>query len=180
MMTKTSLEGNISNTVANQAVKSSKQAIVVSQDQNLDYSFNAILDTSGSISLGAGDTPPRAENNLTLGSIRAGDINNEDFLALLLDPEDINALIESNLEMDLDSSDSVLFSGPKNSSILKIEDVLYKDDGLDEYLPPAKNEKWYLLGNGTAIDKAITGPGMQDIHDALLMQQLMQENYVEK
>ena len=179
-MTKINLEEDLPNKVITQAVKSAKQAIKLSPDENSGYSFNAILDTSGGISLSADQSTQIDEPKLTTGSIRAGNINREDFLALLLDPEDIDGLIELNLQADKESPDRELFSGSNNSSILKIEDVLYKDDSLDDYLPPTENDKWYLLGDGIAIDKAITSPGMQDIHDALLMQQLLQENYVEK
>ena len=164
------------------AVKSSKLASVVKKEPLDDsFSLNPVLDTKGDISLCPAQDLDIAENALNVGSLRSKSNHEEGFLALLLDPDDLSALIESNIEDKPQSEpeNNPLFSGSQNHSILKLEDVLYKDDSLDEYLPPDENDKWYIYGSERAIDKAISGPGMQDIHDALLLQQLAAANYVE-
>jgi hypothetical protein len=166
-----------------QAVKSSKQASVVKKaPQDEHFSLNPVLDTKGDISLSPATDLNIDTNALTLGSLREKPLDSESFLALLLDPEDISALLESNIEqtpIEKEPEINPLFSGTQNHSILKIEDVLHKEDSLDELLPPNEDDRWYLYGSERAIDKAISGPGIQDIHDALLMQQLAAQNYVE-
>ena len=164
-----------------QTINSSKQASVVHFNALQGFTLNAILDTDGSISLSPGLHLHSEAKEPNLGGTDSGNLDNDDFLALLLDPQDISALIEANIiQHPTDSKDdTLLFSGSDRNTILKLEDVLYKDDSLDEYLPPDEGAKWYLYGDGRAIDGAISGPGMQDIHDALLMQQLLAQQYVE-
>lgn len=166
-----------------QAVKSSKQASVVKKDpQDELFSLNPVLDTKGDISLNPATDLEIDANALTLGSLREKSLDSDGFLALLLDPDDISALLDSNIEetpFEKEPEINPLFSGSQNHSILKIEDVLHEEDSLDELLPPNEDDKWYLYGSERAIDKVISGPGMQDIHDALLMQQLAAQNYVE-
>lgn len=164
------------------AVRSSKQASVVKKEPLADsFSLNPVLDTKGGISLSPAQDLNIPANALSVGSLRSKSNHEEGFLALLLDPDDLSALVESNIQEQPLSELEItpLFSGSQNHSILKLEDVLYKDDSLDEYLPPDENDKWYIYGSERAIDKAISGPGMQDIHDALLLQQLAAQNYVE-
>ncbi|OUS32037.1 hypothetical protein A9R01_11345 ['Osedax' symbiont bacterium Rs2_46_30_T18] len=171
----------ISQQALQQTINSSKQASVVHVDAQQGFTLNAILDTDGSISLSPGQHLQSKPSELSVGNIDPAKLDNDDFLALLLDPQDINALIEANITHSAPEpkDDSLLFSGSVHNTILKLEDVLYKEDSLDEYLPPDESAKWYLYGDGRAIDGAISGPGMQDIHDALLMQQLLAQQYVE-
>ncbi len=174
------LDENLSYTILEQAVKSSKKALLVKASTDQGYTFNSILNTADNLDF---TTPAETSQSskLSVGSIRTKGFDKDDLLALLLDPEDVNALIESNIQPNTSSDDphSTLLS-TAHQSVLKLEDVLYKEDNLDEYLPAADTDKWYLFGDHQVIDKVISGPGMQDIHDALLMQQLMVENYVEK
>ena len=180
-MTKPDITEQYQQLILQQTLNSSKQASLVHVDAQQGFTLNAILDTDGSISLSPGHHLHTDGNQLTVGSIDSATMHNEDFLALLLDPQDINALIEANISHNNPETeeDTQLFSASAQNTILKLEDVLYKDDSLDEYLPPDEGAKWYLYGDGRAIDEAISGPGMQDIHDALLMQQLLAQQYVE-
>jgi len=164
-----------------QTINNSKQASLVHINAQQGFTLNAILDTDGSISLSPGQHLHTEASELSPDNIASGNLANDDFLALLLDPQDISALIEANIIQQpvQPGDDALLFSGSDSNTILKLEDVLYKDDSLDEYLPPDESAKWYLYGDGRAIDGAISGPGMQDIHDALLMQQLLAQQYVE-
>jgi len=163
-------------------IKNSKQASVVNKAPREEhFSLNPVLDTQGAISLSPAQDLDTDLNALTMGNLRDTALDSDAFLALLLDPDDIGALIESNIQATPDKAAEInpIFSGSQNHSILKIEDVLHKEDSLDELLPPNDDDKWYLYGGERAIDKAISGPGMQDIHDALLLQQLTAQNYVE-
>ena len=164
------------------AVKNSKQASVVQKEPRDDsFTLNPVINIQGNISLFPADDLHSAENSLTVGSLREESDQEQGFLALLLDPDDIGALIESNIKAppEPDPDFTPLFAESQNHSSLKLEEVLHHEDNLDEYLPPDENDKWYLYGSEGAIDKAISGPGMRDIHDALLMQQLAAQNYVE-
>ena len=174
------LDENLSYTILEQAVRSSKKALLVKASTDQGYTFNSILNTADNLDFSPA-TETSQSSNLSVGSIRVRGFDKDDLLALLLDPEDVNALIESNILPNASGDDphNTLLS-TAHQSVLKLEDVLYKEDNLDEYLPAADQDKWYLFGDHQVIDKVISGPGMQDIHDALLMQQLMVENYVEK
>ncbi|MGB1239980.1 MAG: hypothetical protein ACPG4U_17310 [Pseudomonadales bacterium] len=92
-------------------------------------------------------------------------------LAMLLDPTDLGAMLEHNL------SNRPAELVPNTHEVLNIEDVLHREDSLDAYLPPDEDSKWYLEGDGRAVDGGISSSGMQDIFDSLLSQQLLTQNY---
>ncbi|MFT5706492.1 MAG: hypothetical protein ACI9ES_000771 [Oceanospirillaceae bacterium] len=162
-----------------QVVKNTKQASIVSQDSDQGLVLNAILDLNGSISLSPEQQIIARLAHLSVGCINEDQPQNSDILALLLDPEDISALIESNIKLNNDANNKdFLFAGKQESTILKLEDVLHEDDSLDELLPPGADH-WYLYGDGRMIDRAITSPGIKEIHNELLLQQLLTQNYTE-
>ena len=159
-------------------VEHSKQASVLSTDQDHGLIANAILDFNGSISLSPAEQL-RATDQLYQGCLRAANVNQEPLLALLLDPNDVGALIEANISPNPSDPDASLTLPANNeNTILKIEDVLHQDDDLRKYLPE-EEDKWYLFGDGQAIDKAIASPVIKDIHNELLMQQLLMQNPAE-
>lgn len=159
-------------------VEQSKQASVVSADTEEGLVVNAILDFNGSISLSPVEQI-KSQDELYQGTLRDANPNQEAVLALLLDPDDVGALIESNIDQSDPSNNAPFTLAPnRENTILKIEDVLHQDDSLDKYLPEDE-DKWYLFGDGRAIDKAISSPGIKDVHDELLMQQLLAQNPVE-
>ncbi len=159
-------------------VEHSKQASVLSTDQDHGLIANAILDFNGSISLSPAEQL-RATDQLYQGSLRAANASQEPLLALLLDPNDVGALIESNVTPSTSSpNEPLILPSNHENTILKIEDVLHQDDDLRKYLPE-EEDKWYLFGDGKAIDKAIASPVIKDIHNELLMQQLLMQNPAE-
>ncbi|MEH6444264.1 MAG: hypothetical protein V7784_10225 [Oceanospirillaceae bacterium] len=162
-----------------QVAKKTKQASIVSQGPEQGLVLNAILDLNGSISLSPEQQIIACLDHLSVGSINEHQPQNLDILALLLDPEDISALIDSNIQLSNDpNNNDILFAGKQDRTILKLEDVLHEDDSLDELLPPSADH-WYLYGDGRMIDRAITSPGIKDIHNDLLLQQLLTQNYTE-
>ncbi len=159
-------------------VEHSKQASVVSTDNEQGLIANAILDFNGSISLSPAQQL-KEKDALYQGTLRESKPNQEAVLALLLDPNDVTALIESNISQDASiSEDSLILPANRENTILKIEDVLHQEDDLRKYLPEDE-DKWYLIGDGRAIDKAIASPVIRDIHNELLMQQLLMQNPTE-
>ena len=129
----------------------------------------AIIDFEGDIEIQL-----TAPDNTVFG-IREDLPAREASLAMLLDPTDLGAMIEHNLA--LNSPDSLLPNS--TDEVLRIEDVLHSEDSLDAYLPPDEDTKWYLEGDGRAVDGGISSSGMQDIFDSLLSQQLLTQNYTE-
>ena len=173
-------EGQTHSPLIDQLVTHYKQASILTNDSEQGLLLNAILNTDEDINLGAQSSVNNTKDALITGQIRSGDLNQDHILALLLDPQDISALIESNLVHNINQGyrDPLLFSANNDKTILKIEDVLHEDDSLDKYLP-LDQDKWYLYGDGQAIDKAISSPSFRDIHDDLIMQQLLTQNYAE-
>ena len=124
--------------------KNYKQASVLSNDPEQGLVINAILNTDGGIDLESQNTVNSDAPSLTTGHIREQQLNQNHFLALLLDADDVSALIESNVEyLNTPNRNPLLFNA-NNKTILKIEDVLHEDDSLDEYLPP-DNDRWLSL-----------------------------------
>lgn len=162
----------LTNNALKQAINSAKKAIAVKADTEQGYLYRAILDDSGSIPVNIEPQLTTQPRSLINEAINA---DPDEFLALLLDPENIDALLEANLASSLNAD---TLDHASNNTVLKIEDVLYKDDSLDHLLPPVEDQ-WLLYGNSDAINDAILGPAMHDIRDALLMMQLQSDNYVE-
>ncbi|MEM5527698.1 hypothetical protein WN093_02590 [Gammaproteobacteria bacterium AS21] len=160
----------LTNNALKQAINSAKKAIAVKADTEQGYLYRAILDDSGSIPVNI-ISQPKAKPLVN----ETTNIDPDEFLALLLDPQNIDALLEANLAT---SSNADTLHPTDNNTVLKIEDVLYKDESLDHLLPPA-DDQWLLYGNSDAINDAILGPAMHDIRDALLMMQLQIDNFVE-
>jgi len=159
----------LTNNALKHATNSARKAVAVKADTEQGYLYRDILDDSGSIPV---DIDLEAKASPLVNE--ATNIDREEFLALLLDPENIEALLEANLAS---SPNTGLLHPTNNNTVLKIEDVLYKDDSLDHLLPV--EDQWLLYGNSDAINDAILGPAMHDIHDSLLMMQLQIDNYVE-
>jgi len=159
----------LTNNALKHAINSARKAVAVKADTEQGYLYRDILDDSGSIPV---DIDLEAKASPLVNE--ATNIDREEFLALLLDPENIEALLEANLAS---SPNTDLLHPTNNNTVLKIEDVLYKDDSLDHLLPV--EDQWLLYGNSDAINDAILGPAMHDIHDSLLMMQLQIDNYVE-
>lgn len=165
-------------------VHRSKQATTISSHCDDNFVLNAILDTDGSISIAPGEQL-KASSQLYQGTLRDQPLSDETLLAVLLDPDDVSALIEANTEyspaqepLHSDLTEHLLQKTPQQHKILKIEDVLHEDDSVDQYLPEDE-DKWYLMGDDKAIDRAIASPAIKDLHDELLMQQLLAQNTIE-
>lgn len=147
------------------------------QQNGSESNCDQLTNTAPSPIIGIGDTKTAKGHPMRLSAFRQYRPQPKS-LALLLNPDDLDALIDYSLENAITEGDDVLFSGSGKPEILKIEDVLFKEDRIDQYFPE-DDSKWYLKGDGRAVDLGISSVGMRDIENDLLLRQLLMQNYTE-